>query len=151
LSFDNKIKITPHGSLYETTERYIYKKALVPKGFISDGATLHPLYYLWNMIFLYALFTETPQYAYVGLGGYVFSWICLKFPSSPTHMTASIVHDYLCRKGDYVLGDKYFLEILLQTDRKCSAYLKYYAVRAYSIIVRPLELFFKKGVFRWKI
>lgn len=134
-----EIKISPHGSLYIVDEDYYYKKIVVPAGFVSDGATLHFLYYLWTATFLYAIFASSILAAYVGLAGYVFSWVCLKFPSSPRHMTASVVHDCLCRSGNYELGDRYFLEILLKTDKRCSAYLKYYAVRLYSICFRPVE------------
>jgi hypothetical protein len=118
----NKIKeieVKPINKLVQTSSAYRYKDIEIPKGFKSNGATL---YYIFYSIIGLALFN--PNFLWL----LVVALFTLRTPFHPKHLTASIVHDYLCSQEDYIKADKYFLEILLKTDDPMRAYIKYIGV-----------------------
>lgn len=71
---------------FELLESYVYKDITVPKGFITDGATV-------------------PRWF----------WIVVP-PFKPRYLPAVIVHDYLIDKGEITKGNKYFRVLLLQLE-----------------------------------
>ncbi|MDM5272070.1 hypothetical protein PGH07_07750 [Sulfurovum sp. zt1-1] len=119
-----QVQTRSHGSRVVVTDDYTYKDVSVPKGFVSDGASITFLYWMIVGIGLIS----------IDLGYWLFAVVlfAVRTPFHPKHLTASIVHDHLCRMGEYEKGDQYFREILLHTDDRYRAEIKYRAVRFYT-------------------
>jgi len=64
---------------------YYYKDIIIEEGFESDGATIPRL--LW----------------------------CVFPPFHPDSLTATFIHDYLCREGLYDKADLYYKELLISS------------------------------------
>ena len=77
------VKLIPSGRHYELAETFIYKDAIIDKGFLTDGIS-----YKFRV---FALFVNKYD---------------------PRYITAVVVHDYLCDKGEYKKADHYFKELL---------------------------------------
>ena len=97
-----EIELKPLSSnKFELLEDYSYKDIVIPKGFITDGATV-------------------PRWF----------WIVVP-PFKPRHLPAVIVHDYLIGKGEIKKGNKYFRELLLQLEDSWKTRLMVNAVDLY--------------------
>ena len=97
-----KLELKPLASnKFELLESYSYKDIVIPKGFITDGATV-------------------PRWF----------WIVVP-PFKPRHLPAVIVHDYLIDKGEISKGNKYFRELLLQLEDSWKTRLMVNAVDLY--------------------
>jgi len=105
INFHTGIKIKPlFNNRFELLESWQCKNVKVPKGFVTDGATIPRIF--WSFI---------P-------------------PFKPKFLPAIIIHDYLCDKEMYKLADDLFEEVLfdIEISWKTKAMVK--AVRLYHKI-----------------
>jgi len=81
---------TPKGNLYETFVDCRYKDVEIPKGTLTDGITAKKIKIIYLFINKY----------------------------DPRVMTAVLVHDVLCERGEYEKADRYFKERLPEIWQK---------------------------------
>lgn len=93
-----------------------YKDIIIPEGFVSDGASVPYIAYLFN-------YTKY----------------------RPDYLPCAILHDYLCDLELYDKADKCFLNCLLDLKvGKFTSYLFYYAVKIYHFFKYKLPKAIKK-------
>jgi len=105
-----KLELKPLASnKLELLKSYKYKNITVPKGFITDGATV-------------------PRWF----------WIVVP-PFKPRHLPAVIIHDYLIDRGEITIGNKLFRELLLSLEDTWKTRLMVTAVDWYWKYYRTLR------------
>jgi len=117
-----EINISPIGSNFVVEDNYNAYGIVVPKGFVSNGATLNPLFWFiltlsfFNPILLWLL----PLFLFV-----------LRTSFHPRHLTASVVHDYICEEmEEYELADTIFEQLMLESgETKWRVAVKVFGVR----------------------
>ena len=87
-------------------EDYTYSLYTVPKGYETDGATIHRIF--WSFV---------P-------------------PFKPELLPAVVVHDYLCDIGKYHEADMVFADMLRQIDDNWKTKTMAWAVRFYTRWIR---------------
>ncbi len=79
----NSVVVSPYGKQrLKLKKAFIYKDTKVPKGYITNGASVPRLFWWYQP------------------------------PFDPAILPAVIIHDYLCDKEEYKKADRYFKEIL---------------------------------------
>lgn len=105
------MELRPLGSnRFELVSDYFYNGIKVPKGFITDGATV-------------------PRWF----------WIVVP-PFKPRHLPAVIIHDYLIDKGEIAIGNKLFRELLLNLEDTWKTRLMVTAVDWYWKYYKRVEV-----------
>ena len=96
---------------YRVMQDYTYKEITVPKGYITNGANIPRVF--WSFY---------P-------------------PNLSDIMEAVVVHDYLCDIEQYEKADRYFKELLEQSDiSKVSVFILWGAVRVYHTLKYKFHL-----------
>jgi len=121
------MKLTPIRNRVRLLEPYRYKDVLIPAGYMSNGATLSYVYYLFILLSLFNAHF---------LWGLAVLLFVVRTPFYPSSLEASVLHDYLCKKERYATADRYFLEILLKREDRLRAYSKWLGVRFWHFIAR---------------
>ena len=98
---------------YRVVNNYTYKEITVPTGYITNGANIPRIF--WSFI---------P-------------------PNKSDIMEAVVIHDYLCDQGMYELADRYFKELLLESEvSTVTVFVMHGAVTSYHYL--RYELFKKE-------
>lgn len=122
---------------YELREAIKVNGRTVPKGFVSDGATVPRwLTVLGVLLLITSLIFELIIPSIVSA---LVSIIPVIFPKDGRYMAAALLHDYLLESGaDRWLCDSEFKYGLMSLDvPRWRVSMMYYAVRGYSLLKAP--------------
>jgi len=98
---------------FKVLKDFYYKNIKIPKGYISDGATIPRIFWIFYP------------------------------PNRTDYLPCAILHDYLCDLELYDKADKCFLNCLLDLKvGKFTSYLFYYAVKFYHFFKYKLPKLF---------
>ena len=114
------IQVSPLGKHKYTVLKDIhYKDITIPKGYPTNGANIPRIF-----------------------------WIIIP-PNDSNNLPAVVVHDYLCDEGLYTKADIYFKDIIFELGvNPIKTYTMYFAVRAFTLVGRPIRDFIRK-VIKW--
>lgn len=123
---------------YKLQEDITVDNVIIPKGYITDGATITRWYGLAGMfMILFSCISST----WIGLWAFIFLFLgslgilaVVLFPKVGKYFLATLAHDYLIDAGlERRYCDVKFRQIMLSLGiRRWRAYTMYYAVRLYA-------------------